>query len=106
MTRLTAVSALVAVWALACLVDNVNTHSDHIQRSFASTIEGFSAESMGAPREWPRDSPPNGEKASIDSIEIHHVHAALSDIRGWLGLWLVAALTGGLPTAVLIRRRV
>ena len=96
------VAAAITVAGLCWLVSNVNTHGDHVQLGVISHLRYTPQTPVTA-----RMPEPNRlETAGLDMIEMYECMCPApmgTDIRGWWGLWLVTALIGGLPTAVLAR---
>jgi hypothetical protein len=93
------VAAIAAAISLNWLVSNVDTHSLHIQLGLQSQLE-----SAHRPRPpLPRSETPGIDVGGLDIIECMCSGPVGTDIRGWLGLWFVTVLIGGLPAAVLAR---
>jgi hypothetical protein len=94
------VAAILAAISLNWLVSNIDTHGDHIQLGLQSQLESA---------QHPRPPAPHFETdviyaAGLDTIDMVIVCGPVfTDISGWVGLWLVTVVVGGLPTAVLAR---
>ena len=96
------VAAILAAISLNWLVSNVDTHSDHVQLGLQSHLESA---------QHPRPRFPPLETTEIDAAgpDVIHMYECMcagpvgGDIRGWVGLWIVTAVIGGLPTAVVVR---
>lgn len=97
------VAAVSAITALAWLVDNVNTHGDEVQRG---THLALSYEPRAV--KTPPASQPTPATDGLDLIDMYECMCAApigADIKGWVGLWFVTLLVGGIPTAILLRFR-
>ena len=96
-------SALVVVGALVWLVDNVNAHGNHIAADFDTYLKANSLQAAPV-RAQGFDAMP--DTAGFDLIDMYDCGwgPTLPDIGGRVGLWLVTAVVGGIPTAILIRR--
>jgi hypothetical protein len=107
-------AAFCAICALAWLVDNVDTHGNQLQTGLANALahDDLAKPSMVRGRSA-GDVPPASDVGvppapGLDLIDMYECMCGPSpatDIKGWVGLWLVTVLIGGLPTAVLIRAR-
>jgi hypothetical protein len=96
------VAAIVASVGLAVLVWNVDRHGDHVQQGLISQLK----HSQSRPVATPVPTADGLDTSGLDLIDMYECMcggAPLGDIRGWVGLWLVAALIDGLPTAILLR---
>ena len=83
------VAAIVMTCSLAWLADNVNTHGNWINSEVDAAFEEFQRTPLGDPE-------------GLNLIECMCGPPAYG-VGGWVGLWLVTVLIGGVPTAVLIR---
>ena len=94
-------AAIVIAISLNWLVSNVDTHGDHIQVGLQSLLE--SAQQRRPPA--PRIETDEIDAARLDTIDMFIAcgPALSTNISGWVGLWLVTVVVGGLPTAVLAR---
>ena len=95
-------AAIVASIGLAVLVWNIDRHSGHVQQGLISQLKHAPSKVV----DTPVLKPAGLETAGLDLIDMYECMcggAALGDIRGWVGLWLVTVLVGGLPMAILLR---
>jgi hypothetical protein len=104
-TRIAA--AVCAVCSLAWLVDNVNTHGNQVQTGLASSLTGLGNRLEQRVTQPIASDPvrPVSPEAGLDLVDMFECTwgAVPPSINGWAGLWLVTAVIGGLPMAVLIR---
>src|ERR1043165_9797139 len=92
------ICALIAAAALAWQVDAVNTHSNDAQQGLQNALQHSSAAATT------RTSSTDG--AGLDLVDMFQCMCASNeDMRPWVRWWLVAAIFGGIPIAVLLRSR-
>lgn len=108
-------AAIIAVAGLVWLTANINTHGEELQRGLAGTVDRHPIAPVvvpQAPAQVPAVQQSNElqfdeSSADLELVEMYQCMCGASsdDIRGWVGLWLVTVLVGGLPTAVLVHAR-
>ena len=96
------IAAVVAAFSMAWLLSNIDTHSQLIERNMAGTFAGIQT---WVPPPPPTSEPRLPEAPGLDVVQIYEClcgySAAQYGVGGWIGLWLVTFLVGGIPTAVL-----
>ena len=103
--RITA--AVIATCGLSVLVAGINGHGDNVQRGLANGLAQVSRSAPSAP-EPVRDSREVefGEAGGgLDLVDMYQCMCGgvSGDISGWVGVWLLTLLIGGVPTAVILR---
>ena len=92
--------AVLASCALGLLVTSVTVHGDNLYDKFAQAIGQVQVHAT-APRVT--TSPGLEGGGGLDLVECMCGYTSYYGIGGWLGLWVVTVIFGGLPTAVLLR---
>ena len=93
-------AAVVAICALGWLVATVNRHGDDAQRGAALLLHQSPPRVIStAPDEA------GGGLDLVDMFQCMCVSGNDDEIRLWVKWWVIAAVFGGLPVAVLIRQR-
>lgn len=93
------VAAVSALCAMAWLVATVNAHGDAMQQAVSTTMRASSF----------RIEPSRNDHrpAGLELIDMYECMCGPFsndiELRRWLRLWLVAAIIGGIPTAILLR---
>ena len=99
------IAAVIATIGLCVLVAGINAHGDNVQRGFALGLTQKGPVASSAVRE--AREPEFGEAgAGLDLVDMYQCTCgplASDDISGWVGVWLLTLLIGGVPTAVLLR---
>src|SRR6185436_10337461 len=96
-------AAVMAAFGFSLLVAGVNAHGDNVQRGFAAFLAAPSAPSAPEPIREVRELE-FGESTGLDLVDMYQCTwgPTLDDISGWVGLWILTVLVGGLPTAVVL----
>src|SRR4026207_374547 len=99
------IAAVIATIGLCVLVAGINAHGDNVQRGFALglTQKGPVASSAVREAREPEFGEAGGGLDLVDRYRCPGGPLASDDISGWVGVWLLTLLIGGLPTAVLLR---
>ena len=95
------IAKVLVVWALGWLLLNVNAHSDRITQKATSALVQLQAHVRSA--SVPRSVNEGGGGLHLIEMFECMCQPLGSGGGGWVGLWLVTALIGGVPTAVLLR---
>ena len=99
------VAAVCALCAMAWLVWNVNHHGDELQQGLAANLTPPKVTIIAEPVKQVSPAAPAG----LDLIDMYECMCSSpsigADISGWVGLWFVTFLIGGIPTAILLRFR-
>ncbi|MBY0497905.1 MAG: hypothetical protein K2Y23_27160 [Cyanobacteria bacterium] len=109
MTRLSIVriiAAVIAACGLALVMVSVNTHGDRAQRAVLSVIREQSerVKEQRARERAEEVRVTSGGLNLVDMFECMCGEPLGTDLRGWIGLWLVTVLVGGVPTAIILRK--
>jgi hypothetical protein len=98
-------AAVIATCGLSLLVAGVNAHGDNVQRGLANglTQDGRSAPPAPEPVREARELE-FGQSTGLDLVEMYQCTwgPTVDDISGWVGLWMLTVVVGGLPTAVVL----
>jgi hypothetical protein len=111
MTRVSLIrifAATIAVAGLALVVLSVNTHGDRATLGVFAALRAQSQALVQArARERARENQwmAGGGLELVDMFQCMCAGPLGTDIRGWVGLWIVTVVLGGVPTAVLLRNR-
>ena len=97
------VALVIAVCSLAWMVANVNTHGDEVRGGVSSFLK-VQAVQTRAQQSLVRERESSMAGGGLDLVDMYQCTwgSPGSDIRGWVGLWLVTMLIGGVPTAVFV----
>jgi hypothetical protein len=99
-------AAVITLCGLALLVLSLNTHGDHAQAGVASFVRDQSQGVLEQrARERVSDATGGGGLEVVDMFQCMCATPLGTDIRGWVGLWLVTVMVGGVPTAILLGSR-
>ena len=95
-------AAVIAACGLSLVVVTVNAHGDHTQLGVSSFLR---AQSQVVPKQRSGESMQEGGGGLelIDMFQCMCGGGISTDIRGWVGLWMLTVLVGGVPTAVVLR---
>ena len=103
--RITA--AVIAACGLSLLVAGINGHGNNVQRGLANGLAqvGRSAPSAPEPVRDVRELEFSEAGGGLDLVDMYQCMCGgiSGDISGWVGLWLLTLLIGGIPTAVIVR---
>jgi len=93
-------AAVIAACGLSLVVVSVNAHGDHTQVGVSSFLR---TQSQVVPKQ--RSSEWMQEGGGLELVDMYQCMCGgvNGDISGWIGLWLLTLLVGGVPTAVIVR---
>ena len=99
-------AAVIAACGFSLLVAGINAHGDNVERGFAMFLAQVGRPAPPAPepilaaREFEF-----GQSTGLDLVDMYSCNWGpnVDDISGWVGLWMLTVLVGGLPTAVVLR---
>jgi hypothetical protein len=102
-SRLRIIAAVIATIALSVLVDTVNTHGNKISNDVGGSID----QRIATPLQTRSPRRLENSHAAPDVIEMVECMCGppAYGVGGWIGLWFLTVLVGGVPTAVLLRLR-
>jgi hypothetical protein len=107
-TSFTRIAAgVIAACGLSVLVAGINEHGDNVQRRLANGLAQVSRSAPSAPKpvREARGLEFGEAGAGLDLVDMYQCMCGgiSGDISGWVGLWLLTLLIGGVPTAVIVR---